>query len=220
MGQFAVLGIGSFGHYLAIHLFEKGHEVLALDNQPDLIQGIKDKVSHAVVADVTDITALESFGLKEMDAVILCIGDSSLSNSILAALNLKDLGVTRLLAKAINESQARILRKIGVDEIFFPEKDQALLMGDRLHNPNILDYLPFAPGYSISQLSPPKSFIGKQLRELNLINRYGVQIVAIKETASERLHMIPTGEYRLKKREVMIILGPNDSLDKLRNDES
>jgi trk system potassium uptake protein TrkA len=147
---------------------------------------------------------------------VVCIGDSSLSNSILATLNLHDIGVKRLLAKAISDAHARILRKIGADEVFFPERDQAEMLGERLHNPHILDYLPFIEGYSMVQLTPPKSYIGKSLKDLNLINRYGVQVVAIQEPSPERLNMIPTGSYVLKGGDVMIILGPEKALDKLR----
>ena len=181
MKQYAIIGVGNFGHYLAVHLYDKGHSVLAVDRRANVIQDIKNSVSQAVVADATDKGTLEEIGVKEMDAVVVCIGDSSLSNSILATLNLHDIGVKRLLAKAVSESHARILKKIGASEIFFPEKDQAVLLGERLHNPHILDYLPFIEGYSMVQLAPPKSYIGKSLTDLNLINLYGVQVVAIKE---------------------------------------
>jgi trk system potassium uptake protein TrkA len=216
MKQYAIIGIGNFGRYLAVHLYSKGHAVLAVDRRASVIHDIKNSVSQAIVADAADKQALEEIGLEELDAVVVCIGDSSLSNSILATLNLHDIGVKRLLAKAISESHARILKKIGADEVFFPEKDQAVLLGQRLHNPHILDYLPFIEGYSMVQLAPPKSYIGKSLKDLNLINLYGVQVVAIKELVPERLNMIPTGSYVLKDSDIMIVLGPDGALDKLR----
>lgn len=217
MKQFAVIGVGKFGHYLAVSLYEKGHEVVAVDRRSHLVQDIRDLVSQAVVADSTDVHALEALGLEEMDAVVVCIGDSSLSNSILTTLNVHDIGVKRLLAKAVNDSHARILRKIGADEVFFPEKDQAVALAERLHNPNILDYLPFLEGYSMIQLHPPEAFVGKALKELDLINRFGVQVVAIRESEnSGDMRMIPTGDFRMRPENVMIILGPNDSLEELR----
>ncbi|GBC63987.1 TrkA family potassium uptake protein [Desulfonema ishimotonii] len=215
MKQFAIIGLGNFGMYLAMHLYEKGHEVLAIDKRSDLVQDVKDHVSQAVVADATDIRALESLGIGDMDTVVVCIG-SSLSHSILTTLNLNDIGIHHLYAKATSDAHARILRKIGATEIFFPEKDQAIALGERLHNPNILDYLPFIEDYSMIQLAPPRDFIGKTLKDLNLINRYGVQVVAIKELVPERFQMIPTGQFMLKDSDIMIILGPNDALDKLR----
>lgn len=219
MKQFAIIGLGNFGYYLAIHLYEKGYEVLAVDKKPDLVQGIKDRVSQAVVADATDRKAMENLGIRQMDAVVICIG-SVLSSSILATLNLKEIGVERVFAKAITEAHGRILHKIGASEVFFPEKDMAISMAERLHNPNMLDYLPFIEGYSIVELAPPRKFIGKALRELDLINRYGVQVVAIKEIVPDRLNLIPTAQFVLKDSDILILLGPNKSLDKLREEES
>jgi len=216
--QFAVIGMGNFGYYLAIRLCEKGHEVLAIDRKPALIQDIRDYVSQAVVADTTDIKTLEALGIREMDTVVVCIG-TNLSDSILTTLNLNDLGVKHLLAKATSDSHARILKKIGAHEIVFPEKDQAVQLAERLHNPNLLDYLPSIQGYSIVRIPPPKSFIGKALRELNLINRFGVQIVAIRKKDSEDLNIIPTAVYELKEDDLMILLGPNDAISQLQREK-
>ena len=215
MKQFVILGIGNFGHYLAIHLYKKGHEVLVIDKRSNRVTEIKDQVSQAVVADATDRKALEALGLDKMDAAVVCIG-SVLSESILATLNLKDIGVGRVYAKALSEAHSRILEKIGASEVFFPEKDQAISLAERLHNPNMLDYLPFLEGYSIIQLAPPNRFIGKSLRELNLINKFGVQVVAVQEVVPERLNLIPTAQFILKDSDIMILLGPNEALDELR----
>jgi trk system potassium uptake protein TrkA len=218
MKQFVVIGLGSFGYYLAINLYNKRHEVLAIDKNPARVMEIKDQVSQAIVADATDRKALEALGMHKMDAAIICIG-SVLSESILATLNMKDIGLERIYAKALSEAHSRILQKIGAHEVFFPEKDQATSLAERLHNPNMLDYLPFLEGYSIIEMVPPRKFIGKSLRELNLINRFGVQVVAIKELVPDRLNLIPTAQFLLKDSDIMILLGPNEALDKLRKVE-
>jgi trk system potassium uptake protein TrkA len=215
MKQFVVIGLGNFGHYLAIHLFKKGHEVVAIDQNADRVAEIKDQVSQAVIADATDRKAMEALGLDKMDAAVICIG-SSLSESILASLNMKDIGVVKVFAKAISEAHSRILYKIGTSEVFFPEKDQATSLAERLHNPNMIDYLPFLEGYSIIEMSAPDQFIGKSLRDLDLINRFGVQVVAIKELVPDRLNLIPTARCVLKNSDIMILLGPNEGFDKLR----
>ena len=215
MKQFAIIGLGNFGYYLATRLYDKGHEVLAIDRDPNRVQEIRDKVSQAVVADATDRKAVEPLGIKQMDAAIICIG-LVLSDSILATLNLKEIGVEKVFAKAITEAHGRILQKIGVSEIFFPEKDMALSLAERLENPNMIDYLPFLEDYSIVELAPPKEFIGKALKDLDLINRYGVQVVAIKEIVPDKLNLIPTAQFVLKDSDIMILLGPNDSLAKLK----
>ncbi|MGD9249611.1 MAG: TrkA family potassium uptake protein [Desulfobacterales bacterium] len=205
--QFAIIGLGNFGFYLASALFQKGHEVLGIDINPKQVQEIRDQVSRAVIADATDPQALKELELKKMDAVVICIG-SILNNSILATLNVKDLGVKRIAAKAVSDPHGRILRKIGADDIYFPEKDLAITAAQRLDNPNVLDYLAFMEGYSIVQLSPPAPFIGKSLIELDLINRYGVQVIAIKELVPENVVMIPTGRFVVKDSDVLVILGP------------
>jgi trk system potassium uptake protein TrkA len=218
MKQFAIIGLGNFGYYLATHLYEKGNDVLAIDKNQNLVQKIKDNVTQAVIADATDLQTIKSLSIQEMDAVVVCIGND-LSASIHTTLNLKDVGVRKVYAKAISEPHGRILRKVGAQEILFPEKDLAITLAERLHNPSLLDYLPFFEGYSIIELKPKESFVQKELRDLDLINKYGVQVIAIKEIATGKLAMIPTGKYVLKGDEVMILLGPNDGLELLRKKE-
>ena len=214
MKQFAVIGLGNFGSYLARRLSEKGHEVLALDIQPKRVQEIKSHVSQAIIADATDNEAMEALGLKDLDAVIVCIG-SSISQSILATLVIKDLGVKMLYAKAIQEPHARALKKIGASEVLFPERDLALSVAERLHNPNLIEYFPLIEGYSIVQFAPPREFIGKSLAELDLINRYGIQVVAVKEFVPEQVNLIPTGKLIVKDSDLLILVGPNDALEKI-----
>ena len=217
MKQFAVIGVGNFGKYLAISLYKKGHEVLIIDKVPQLINELKDQVSQAIVADATDRKAMAPLGLKDMDTVVVCIG-SVLSNSILATLNMKDIGVKNILAKAITEDHGRILLKVGANEIFFPEKDLAFTIAERLNNPNMLDYLPFMEGYGIIELAPPRSFIGKTLKELDLINRFGIQVIAIKEIIPERMNMIPKAQFVIKDSDIMILMGHEKALDQLRGE--
>lgn len=209
--QFAVIGLGNFGFYLATTLFQKGHEVLGIDVNARQVQEIRDLVSRAVIADATDPQALKELELEKMDAVVVSIG-SVLNSSILTTLNVKDLGVKRVVAKAVSDAHGRILRKIGADEIYFPEKDLALTAAQRLNNPNVLDYLPFMEGYSIVELSPPRAFIGKSLIDLDLINRFGIQVVAVKELVPENVVMIPTGRFVVKDSDVLVMLGPDRAL--------
>jgi len=217
--QFAVIGLGNFGHYLATRLFEMGHEVLGIDKNARRVQEIRDWVSRAVIADATDPQALQDLELEKMDVVVVSIG-SELNNSILATLNVKDLGVNSVVAKSISEAHGRILQKIGAEEVYFPEKDLALTVAQRLDNPNVLDYLPFMEGYSIVQLAPPKEFIGRSLADLDLINRYGVQVIAIKELVPENVVMIPTGRFIVKNSDVLFLIGPDKALAGLQKEST
>ena len=215
MKQFVIIGLGNLGYYVATHLYAKGHEVLAIDINSSRVQEIKDGVGQAVVADATDPKVLESLSVNRMDAAVVCTS-TDLSASILITLNLKEIGVKKIYAKAISEPHGRILRKIGAQEVIFPEKDTAISLAERLHNPNILDYLPFIEGYSIIEFAPTADFIGKNLITLDLINRFGIQVLGVRGPIPDRLNMIPTGVYVIKDSDILILLGPNDSLDMLR----
>ena len=215
MGQFAVIGMGNFGYYLGRHLYEKGHEVIALDINKSQVQKSKDIVSQAVVADATDREALESLGISHVDAAVVCIG-TRMQASILATLHLKELGIKSILAKATSEEHGRILKKVGASEILFPEKDLAIGVASRLDNPNMLDYLPFIEGYSIVELAPPKEYVGKTLKELDLINRFGIQVLAIKEILPKGLILIPGADFQVKDSDALIVLGPDEKLEKIK----
>ena len=213
--QFAVIGLGNFGYYLSTRLSEKGHEVLGIDKNPKQVQEIRDLISRSVIADATDPHALKELELDTMDTVVVGIG-SILNSSILATLNVKELGARRVVAKAVSEAHGRILQKIGADEIYFPEKDLALSVAQKLDNPNVLDYLAFMEGFSIAQLSPPNDFTGKTLMELDLINRFGIQVIAVKELVPENVVMIPTGRFVVKDSDVMVVIGPDKALSALQ----
>jgi trk system potassium uptake protein TrkA len=218
MGQFAIIGIGNFGYYLGRHLFDKGHEVIALDLNRAQIEKIKDFVSQAVAADASERETLAALGLKDVDAAVVCIG-TNMHAAVLATLHLKELKIRRILAKANSEEQGRILSKIGADEIIFPERDQAITVASRLDNPSVLDYLPFVEGYSIAGLAPPPDFIGKTLKDLDLINRYGLQVLAVKELIPPRITMIPTGAFLIKDSDSLIVLGLDNALKKFQRDK-
>jgi len=179
------------------------------------VQKIKEVVSQAVIIDATDREALEALGISQVDAAVVCIG-TRMQASILATLHLKDLGIKRVLAKATSEEHGRILKKVGANEIFFPEKDLAIGVASRLDNPNMLDYLPFIEGYSIAELAPPKDFVGKSLKELDLINRFSVQILAVKEILPKGLILIPKADFVIKDSDALIVLGPDETLKELQ----
>jgi trk system potassium uptake protein TrkA len=135
--------------------------------------------------------------------------------SILATFHLKEIGVKEVYAKALSSEHERILRRIGADRILFPEKDLALSLARRIANPNMIEYLPFIADHGIFELGPPESFVGKTLRDLDLINRYGIQVIAIRDGRSGDLIFIPKADFVIRKTHVLILLGPNKTLDQL-----
>jgi len=216
MKQIVIIGLGNFGHYLAGELSSKGYEIIAIDKNPGKVQEVQDLVMQAIVADATDAAALQSLGVDSADLVIICIG-TNLGDSILTTLNVKDLGVKRIYAKALSESHGRILEKLGASEVFFPEKDLAIAVARKIHNPNMIDYIPFIEGYTIVELAPPKEFLGKRLRDMNLINKFSVQVIAIKDVLTDIVNIIPTGDYVVKDSDVLVLLGQKEKIEHLRD---
>lgn len=215
MKQVVIIGLGNFGHFLARELFSKGYDVMAIDKNPARVQDIQDNVTQAIVADATDLSTLQDIGVDRADLVVICIG-THLSESILTTLNVKDLGVKKVYAKAMTEAHGRILEKVGATEIFYPEKDLAIAVARKITDPNMIDYIPFIEGYTIVELAPPPGFIGSTLKDVNLINKYGVQVMAIKDVINDNLNIIPTGDYIIKDSDLLIMLGKKENIERLR----
>jgi trk system potassium uptake protein len=214
MRQIAIIGLGNFGYYLGRELYAKGFDVIGIDSQPDSVQKAKNEISEAVVADATDKDTLHSLGLERADLAVVTIGTNMLA-SILATFHLKEMGVKRVFAKALSEEHELILRRIGADEILFPEKDLAVTLARRIESPNMLEYLPSMHDYGIFEVAKPEKVIGKTLRELDLTNRYGIQVIAVRDDIKHRITFIPKAEYAIRGNDVLILLGPQGVMDKL-----
>lgn len=217
--QFIVIGLGSTGFFLAHRLVQLGHDVLAVDNNEDKVQDIASAVSQAVLADSTRKKQLSALPVTRVDFIICCIGEN-LEDSLLTILNLKELGVpdSKIIAKSASPEQSTILEKLGIpaDNIFHPERDMAIALANRMDRPNLLDYLPFMEGYSIVELACPEKFVGKTLKDLSLTNKYGVQVIAIRDTLKKEPRLGNLADYVLKDTDVLFLLGPNEALDKLK----
>lgn len=215
MKQYVVIGIGSFGLNLAVTLSELGNEVLVIDMNKKKIDQIKDKVAHAVIADATDKDVLNEFVKDSVDAVIVGLGDNMEAN-ILTTLHLKDLGVKRIIAKAMSEDHGKILRAIGVTDIVYPEKDVAIRLAKELTDPNLIEHIPLAPEYSIATIASPDKFVGKTLKELQLRNKYNVEVIAVKDVLSDAFHLIPDSNFKIPHDSALLIIGEKTNIDKLR----
>lgn len=211
--KFCVIGAGNFGANVARVLFEAGHEVLVIDNNRQHVQEISDHCSVAVLADAADKEFLASQGITEMDAVVIAIGERSHA-ATLTTLYLKELGVKRLLVKSVNEDHGRILRKVGADEVIYPEKDMAVKVARNLASPNILDMLEMAGGYALHELAPPKGFVGKSLIELDLRRRYNILVLGIKDVLTDEFVLMPEADRKLKDSDVLLVLGKAGDVDR------
>lgn len=215
MKQYVIIGVGSFGSNLAITLAELGNEVLVIDMNRKKIDQIKDKVTHAVIADATDKDVLSEFVKDSVDAVIVGLGDNMEAN-ILTTLHLKDLKVKRIIAKAMSEEHMKILRAIGVTDIIYPEKDVAIRLAKELTDPNLIEHIPLAPEYSIATIASPDKFVGKTLKELQLRNKYNIEVIAVKDVLSDSFHLIPDANFRIPYDSALLIIGEKSNVDKLR----
>lgn len=212
--KFAVIGLGSFGSNIAKTLYEKGNEVLAVDEDKEKIDEVKNFVSHAVHMDAADKENLQALGIKDMDVVIVSLGPE-MESSILTVLYLNEMGTKCIVAKALTEDHAKILESVGATEIIYPEKDMAIKTALKLSCPNVLEYLPLISGFRIQEIAPPEKFIGKNLRELDLRNKYGIQVIAIKELIPEKTTFVPKADFVLKDSDILVIMGEDKQLEKI-----
>lgn len=214
--KFAVIGMGSFGGNVAETLDKKGAEVLAVDRDKDKIETLKNKVSHSVCMDAADKENLQALGIQDMDVVVVSLGPD-MESSILTVLYLDELGVERIVAKALSEDHAKILEAVGATEVIFPEKDMAIKTALRLISPNVLEYLPLLSGIGIQEIAPPEKFIGKSLKELDLRNKYHIQVIAVRELIPEKTTYVPKADFVVKDSDILIIMGDDSQLARLNS---
>jgi len=215
MRSFVVIGLGKFGFNVAKTLYRLGQEVTAIDMDKEVIQLIQDHSSQAVVTDATVSTNLTALGVEDVDVAVVSLGEK-MDASILVSLHLKELGLNEIWVKAISEDHGKILKRLGVTEVIHVEKDMAHRVAHNLSRPNVLDYLPVSEGYSIQETSVPQAFTGKSLLDLNLRKRFDINVIAIKELVPERLVLNPEADFVLKDSDIMVILGRDQDLDKLK----
>jgi trk system potassium uptake protein TrkA len=210
-----VIGLGIFGFHIAKELYENGMEVIAIDKSKEVIQKIKDFSSKAVVADAREKEVLESIGIREEDIVIVSFGED-LSSSTLLTLHLKELNVKRIIVKAPNEDHKRILQKVGATEVIIPEREMAGKVAKSLISPNVIDYIPISEDYNISEIAPPASFIGKSIAELNLRNRYHIEVIAIRDVLSDRITLVPQASSVIKDSDILVVIGKEPDIKKIK----
>jgi len=212
--KLAVIGLGSFGSNVAKTLYEKGNEVLAVDVDKEKIEEVKTFVSHAVNMDAADKENLQALGIQDMDVVIVSLGPE-MESSILTVLYLHEIGAKHIVAKALTEDHAKILEAVGATEVIYPEKDMAIKTAMKLSCPNVLECLPLISGFGIQEIAPPEKFIGKSLKELDLRNKYGIQIIAIKELIPDKTTFVPKADFVLKDSDILVIMGEEKQLEKI-----
>ncbi|MFX3632017.1 MAG: TrkA family potassium uptake protein [Candidatus Pristimantibacillus sp.] len=208
--QFVIVGLGRFGSSLGRELIQLGHEVLGIDKDEEAVQVMSDVLTHTVSADCVDEETLRSLGVRNFDCGVVAIGDD-IQASILAAILLKDLGVKKVVAKAMSELHGRVLEKIGVERVVYPERDMGIRVAHQLVSPNLLDYIELSKEYTIAELAVPKELNGKSLHDINPRARFGCSIVAINKP--QGIIIAPTATDVLIERDVMVVIGTNEQIE-------
>ena len=215
MKRVVVIGLGIFGFNIVKDLYEKGFEVVAIDKNKEIIQKIRDFSTKAILADGTDKEVLESIGIQEDDVVIVSFGED-LAASTLITLHLKEMKVKHIIVKAPNEDHKHVLEKVGATEVIIPEREMADKVAKSLISPNVLDYIPLSDEYTICEIVPPPSFMGKSIAELHLRSKYHIEVIAVREMLPERLTMVPRADFTIKDSDVLVVIGKEKDVQKIK----
>lgn len=211
---YAVIGLGRFGTSIAAKLYEAGQEVMGIDINEERVEDAKLMVTHAAVLDTTEEEALKSIGIRNFDYVIVAIGND-MQASILTVLLLKELGVNRVIAKALNKHHGKVLDKVGADWVIYPERDMGERVAHQLLSPNVLNYIELSKEFSIEEILIPPSMTGKSLRDLDLRAKYNVNAIAI--VSNENIIISPSPDQIINREDKLVVIGNREDLSEFAN---
>jgi trk system potassium uptake protein len=215
--QFGVIGLGRFGSAIAITLTDLGHDVIGVDGDEAPVQRLADAITHALQIDATDEKALRAAGIQDVDVAVVSIGEN-IESSLLVVMLLREMGVQTIVAKAVTPLHGRILEKLGVSRVIFPEREMAIRIAHSLVMPSVIDYIELSRDVSIIELPAPQQFQGRTLRQLELRPRYGLTLIAIKRRSADGslvTNIVPDADEIIRPGDVLALLGSNDRLSGL-----
>lgn len=214
MKSYVVIGLGRFGTVLAMKLYEMGNEVLAIDEDSEVIQRISDHVTHAVIGNATDETVLRSVGIRNFDCAIVSVA-GDIQASVLVTLMLKEMGIKQVIAKAQSEIHMKVLKKVGADQIVFPERDMAVRLAQSLEETNVLEFIELSDEFSIIEMKPLKSWASKTLKQIDLRSKHGVNVIAIRDKKTKQFTVSPLADYVISAEDLLVIIGKSSTLESL-----
>jgi len=226
MKRFAVIGLGRFGRKLAIALAMSGAEVIAIDKNREAIEVLADQVSHAVRLDSTDEEALKAQGVDKVDVAIIGIGQGTgrgFESAILTVVNLRQMGVSRIYARAEDLIAGEVFSKVGATEVIYPEIESAQRWAYKLIAPQIGEKIDFDKGYSLARIKAPASFDGRTVMDLQLRQKYSVNLVLIKrgehgkqkKDDKGRIINVPMPSTIIYEDDILMVAGSDHDLVKL-----
>lgn len=222
MSKVVVVGLGKFGRTLAVHLSGQGAEVLAVDRTTKLVEEVADKVTVAVGFDATDLTNLEAYDVGAMDVGVVAIG-KNFEASVLVTMHLKNLGVPQVYAKALNDMQESVLRRVGADQVIRPEEDMGERLASHLLHDSVMDFVELPPGFSLHRIRVPDEWVDQSLAELQLLGKFKLNLVQVRRSrpagpgeteATLDLTPLPDGSMVLRAGDEIDVIGPDEVLKK------
>ena len=214
MKSYVVIGLGRFGTELATRLYACGDEVMVIDTDEVLIDKIADRVTRAVAADARDIDVLRKLGVENFDRAVVAVG-SDLGASALITMNLKSLNVPFIICKAHDDTYKDILQKLGADRVIIPEREVADKLALGLTHAGVMEYIELSQEFGIVEMEPIPAWVGKTIRELELRNTYGVNVIAVRSD-EDSIRIPPDIDTPIPADVVMVMLGKYEMFENLK----
>lgn len=209
MAQFAVIGLGRFGSAASLELMRMGHAVLGVDVDPKLVDKYADRLTRAVIADVSDSAAVEELGLEHYDVVLVAIGED-IQASLLCVVHLKTLGIQSIWVKASSHAQHLILNKLGVTRVIHPEEEMGLRIAQTLSYPMVNDYIPIGNGEFVVEIRVSERLGGKTISSLHQDGPDAPRVLLVKHRSQATVH--PPEDFLLEHNDILVLFGTLDSL--------
>ena len=211
--QYAVLGLGIFGSTVAKTLSRYNCDVIAVDSDIKCVNRMADIVTQAMQCDITDIDQLRAAGIQDCDVAIVSMGNH-LEESVMGIINLKELGIPYIVAKAKNKRYMQIFLELGANKVVRPEKEMGEQVAKSVLGKNIIDIVDLDSEYSMVEIPTPKQWVGKSLIELDLRRKYGINVVGIRGYLEEHLNVCPDAEYRIEAQDHLVVISDCNTLDR------
>ncbi|MCS6887769.1 TrkA family potassium uptake protein [Chloroflexus sp.] len=207
--EFAVIGLGRFGRSVALNLIERGHTVLGIDRDPNIVQQLADRMTQVVALDSSNEDALRAVDIVSFDTVVVAIG-SQFEANLMTTVALKQLGVKRVVCKALNERQQYILTRVGADMVVLPEHEAGARLAWQLSEPHVLEHLNLGHGFSVAEVKVPAPLVGQTLMQSGLRRRYGINVLAVNHNG--KMIVTPPPDYVFKRDDRILIIGADASI--------
>ena len=211
--SFAVIGLGRFGSAVARTFAEMGQDVIGIDAHEGHVQEMAEVLQSVAQLDATDERALRAAGIQDVDCAVISIGEN-IEASLLVVMLVKEMGIKRIVAKAVTPLHGRILERIGVQRVVNPEREMGQRLAHSLVVPNVIDYISLSRDFSIIEIPAPEMFVGLSLREIDLRAKHGLTLIAIKRTTNgiTTTDVSPSADERIQAGDAVALVGSNKAL--------